>query len=448
MGREKADARPHCLPYPVLPFSQLGIFMRFVPLWLPVRDILRTVFRMAFYEKTPGFTVLLLFVAAFTACSYCVIWLDRTMPCALDLVTLMSPRTLADDFADVDADVGLGIAAGHPLVLALQSRQKQTLMTSYCSGGKTLFQLAEAPRLSDARDPYLASAKLAPPTRAAFAVLSSIYNASGGGRVGSGDKIGGAAEGRGSSEGGAKSGDGGWMLDVGANVGFFTAHAAAAGMRVLSFDPQPACLAMLHQSLTTSGLQPSVRLIHAALGTRPSTSSSSVGTAGGTAGSTAGTIGTADNTKAPLLDMNLPGDMCHGRYLAQGGGRVSGPEEPQQWGGRMHRGAVSLQSDAGGGVEDAQRLPRPAAMPLSRFLEARHVRVLRIDVEGDEVHVLESGGAGGGAAASLHDIPDRCKQGALLVVPYCQGVPPGAATSRSALGCNCVHPDHTMHSEK
>ena len=224
MGREKADARPHCLPYPVpvLPFSQLGIFMRFVPLWLPVRDILRTVFRMAFYEKTPGFTVLLLFVAAFTACSYCVIWLDRTMPCALDLVTLMSPRTLADDFADVDAAIGLGIAAGHPLTLALQSRQKQTLMTSYCAGGKTIFQLAEAPRLSDGRDP---SAKLAPPTRAAFAVLSSIYNASGGGRVGSGDEIGGAAEGRGSSEGGVKSGDGGWMLDVGANVGFFTAHA-------------------------------------------------------------------------------------------------------------------------------------------------------------------------------------------------------------------------------
>ena len=257
---------------------------------------------------------------------------------------------------------------------------------------------------------------LAPPTRAAFAVLSSIYSASGGGEVGSGDDSGSDEDGSSSSSReGASSGDGGWMLDVGANVGFFTAHAAAAGMRVLSFAPQPDCLAMLHQSLTASGLQPSVRLIHAALGMRPSSSSA------GTAGGTVGTAGIADNTTAPLLDRKLGGEFCLGRYLAQGG-QVSGPDEVPR--GRMHRGALSLlQSDAGGGVEDARRLPRPAAMPLSRFLETRHAQVLRLDVDGDEVQVLESGGEGGGAAATLHDLPDRCFQGRL----------PGGVVTVSAL---------------
>ena len=120
--------------------------------------------------------------------------------------------------------------------------------------------------------------------------------------------------------------------------------------------------------------------------------------------------------------------MCHSRYLAQGS-QVLGPDEPQQWD-RMHRGAFSLQS---GGVADALRLPRPAAMPLSRFLEARHVRVLRIDVEGDEVQVLESGGKGVSATSSLHYLPDRYYQGRLPGGATTRGRLPGSATTR---GCD------------
>ena len=53
------------------------------------------------------------------------------------------------------------------------------------------------------------------------------------------------------------------------NAGFFTAHAVAVGFAVVAFEPQPACIAMMHKSLNASsdGLQSRVRFLNAALGT-------------------------------------------------------------------------------------------------------------------------------------------------------------------------------------
>lgn len=300
-------------------------------------------------------------------CVVLALWIQPGGPAAA------AAAAAAPLFADVDSGAcgALALQNTDPLVLSLQSRLKTDLTTYCCNsaaskpeeGGSTVsFKLAEPTEGSSS--PSLSSLRhQGPAETAVFSALSEMYGTShtdGG--------VGGADGGSGSGMAARIRGTAGlgrrrplpktlpptmtaplgrlppaalWMLDVGTSTGLFTMHAAASGLNVLAFDPQPACLALRHESLTASALQSRVRLLNVGLGNSLKDNSTII---------------------PPLMHP----DRCHGEY------DYSWPEaEMRTEGPRV--GVVHV-----------------PVVPLSNFLEGRHVRAMRMSVKGNEVHVLES----------------------------------------------------------
>ena len=61
------------------------------------------------------------------------------------------------------------------------------------------------------------------------------------------------------------------LIDIGANIGFYTLAAAAAGFQVSAFEPVPRNVAMLQMSLARGGLEARVRLSSFAASDKPKT---------------------------------------------------------------------------------------------------------------------------------------------------------------------------------
>ena len=314
---------------------------------------------------------------------------------ALTAAAAAAATPAAEDplFADIDSGAcgTLAMRNDDPLVLALQAQLK-TDLTPYCiisrtsskseeKGAQTLsFKLAEPTEgISLSISPPPSNQHQSPAERAVLSVLSEIYRTahSNGGGGGSGTANGTTAplvpEGIAlirrplpktaprSNEPLGKLQPAAWMLDIGTDTGLFTMHAAASGLHVLAFDLQPACIALRHESLNANdGLQPRVRLLNVGLGHRSSSGGNNLTI----------TVRPADH----CLGRSSQHDDSQLEDVPGGGEHGSLPEAELRTAGRQAVGTVVS-------------VP---VVPLSNFLEGRHVRAMRMSVGGSEVHVLAS----------------------------------------------------------
>jgi FkbM family methyltransferase len=88
----------------------------------------------------------------------------------------------------------------------------------------------------------------------------------------------------------------GWaVIDLGANIGVFTLHAALAGAFVYAFEPNPDCFARLRSNVRDNGVTPSVMLFEQAVSDRRGAGRMEV-TKGGTTGGTVARTAAADDS--------------------------------------------------------------------------------------------------------------------------------------------------------
>ena len=125
------------------------------------------------------------------------------------------------------------------------------------------------------------------------------------------------------------------MVDVGMNSGYFGVMSASLGFNVAAFDPQPACHALMKKTKGANGWDDN--LIQTYL------------------------MGLGDGGKGVNNDVEMHIGSCHGGY-----------SWPDKWGAK----------------EDAVKVP---VHTLSEVVSDRHVSVMKMDTEGNEMSILSSG---------------------------------------------------------
>lgn len=128
----------------------------------------------------------------------------------------------------------------------------------------------------------------------------------------------------------AAGGSVGWMLDVGANAGYFGLLAAKYGHKVLLFDLQPECQAIVHNSILVNGFAGHAHVIAA---------------------------GVSDIES----EIKVPSEGCNGRFPAEAYERKS----------------------------FSQYTTTAQLYPLSSFVSDIEIMMLKVDTEGNEKRVLK-----------------------------------------------------------